>query len=320
MLKKRLRLGYLPGGGDKYIDTLTKCLEYLQTTNPSEKQLIQWLLQTFKVKTSVVKSSISTMKNLELIVKSDDKILLSDTAVKFLQTHDNNLIYERLNANYFGIGEILQLLHEKSRTIDEIFGILNQKIGGRWGAKRQVEIRINWLFGLGYITKVGQKCDLAKENKHVGAGAEEEPKCPTHTEILDMLVTIGKAKHLTTKREYPLNHERLDVLWRRGGQSVAWEVHLEANIHQALSKLKQAFEDIPAEPCLVTTEEGESKARDLLKTSFPRLKKFLKIIHWKEILELYNAAMKDSYIMENKLGFNQEVHLRGMRRKKLVGK
>jgi len=313
-LKKWLGLTYLPGGDDKYIDSLTKCLEFVRENSPSKEELTKWFLQTFRSVESiaVVKSCIRTIEKLDLIVRSKDKFSVSDVAKEFLQTSNNDLVYQKLKANYVGIEDILEILSEKPHSVDEVLVILKGKTGTKWRSKRQVAIRLNWLLNLRLVTKIGQRYQLAKEMKDIEGQIEQQR--PEHDAIRDMIVEIGKAYDCDTKKEYPLNGEKLDVLWKKLGQLAAWEVHFEANLHKALSKLKQALLWLNAEPRLVTTQEGQLEAKKLLETSFHELKDALIIEHWEEIINWYNSAKPSADALQ-KFRFKHDLRFRSKGRK-----
>ena len=298
-LKKLRTLGYLPGGEDKYIETLIKCLQFIQKSTPSEEQL-ELFFNTFGVESQrVVQSCINTMKNLELIARSNRTFTLSTTAKEFLQTQNNNLILQKLNSNYDGIKEILEMLSEEDHMIHEIFVNLKEKINVKWRTEQQVKIRLNWLRSLGLVAKIGQKYRLLKEAK--GVESEIEQERPSHSEVQDMLVDIGKALGCDAQKEYPIKNGKLDVLWTTDGQKMAWEVHFEANLHQALSNLADARVELNAEPRLVTTQEGESKAKKLIEPSFEGLNDTLVIEHWKKIIE-WHQSCRGNIEMLKKLG------------------
>ena len=74
----------------------------------------------------------------------------------------------------------------------------------------------------------------------------EKPKGKSlHNQIRDKLVEIGQIERFISEKEYSLDGERLDVAWRRVARGVptkVFEVQIGGNPHQALSKLKHAFD------------------------------------------------------------------------------
>jgi hypothetical protein len=73
-------------------------------------------------------------------------------------------------------------------------------------------------------------------------------------------------------------------------------------------KLLDYFDDcgkLGAEPFLVTTEKYEGQARNLLTGTFNQIKPHLRIIHWNDVVRLYQHAREINDI-EKKLRLNKE--------------
>ena len=307
-MKKKSRLGPLLGGSDKYVSTLQKCLEFVEESNPSEEQLKEWFVKTFRLENErAVKDYTHTIKNLGLIVKDDGKLLLSDTAKRFLETHENSLLYQVLNANYVGFNDALRILYDNALTLSELAPLLRRKIGAKWQKETQCRLRLYWLSSLGYVVKKGRKYTPTIEGKKiVESEMEEKPpkRLRKHTELQDMIFEIGEFNKFFSEREYSIGEKRrLDVVWKRtqdGKPLHVFEIQLNEPLYGALGKLKHAWEIWPgSELRLVTTEKFKKEAKMLLETSFHEMKDTTKIMEVKDIPTWY-ATEKESYEMKKK--------------------
>ena len=68
---------------------------------------------------------------------------------------------------------------------------------------------------------------------------------PGHKEIKTMLVQIGHLQRFIAEKEFPMDGERLDVVWRRVVRSVptyVFEVQVGGDVCHALGKLKHAYD------------------------------------------------------------------------------
>jgi len=76
---------------------------------------------------------------------------------------------------------------------------------------------------------------------------EQEPAYPavSHDQIQAMLLRIGTLQRFIAEKEYPMEKERLDVVWRKVVKSVptyVFEVQVGGDIYHALGKLKHAHD------------------------------------------------------------------------------
>ena len=87
-----------------------------------------------------------------------------------------------------------------------------------------------------------QALTLASQTK------EQRPPYPAvagHDEIQAMLLQIGTFQRFIAEKEYPLEKERLDIVWRKVVRSVptyVFEVQVGGDVYHALGKLKHAHD------------------------------------------------------------------------------
>jgi len=127
------------------------------------------------------------------------------------------------------------------------------------------------------------------------------PTTPDHDVIRDMIHEIGKLEEHISQKEYPIDSMFLNVVWKKilkGNPHYAFEIQIGGNFYQALTKLKHAWDMWRSIPVLVTTEEYEEEAKQLLEGSFHEIRDVIRIINWRKIQRLFElekemAGLKD---------------------------
>ena len=308
----RKRLGLLPGGANKYVDTLRKCLEFVLENNPSKEELTEWFKDIYHSKSEkMLKDYIDTVKNLQLIVEVNNSFLLSDIAKEFLKTQENKLIYQRLETNYLGIREILHLLYENPRTLDKLPSFLNEKIGVTWQEGTQWKIRLNWLRSLEYVAKDGSQYRLTMEGQKIfETEIETEEEMPGHDELRDWFGKVGARLGFFSKIEYPINHFKVDLAWKQNEADkspfAVFEIHDKGNLLEALVRLKYARTSLRTKPFLITNRKNMLKAKSLVNATFPELVKVVQVLHWTYIYKLEELA-KNSSEMQDTTGLQIQI-------------
>ncbi len=120
----------------------------------------------------------------------------------------------------------------------------------------------------------------------------EEILPPSHTEVQDLLMEIGKLNRFIAEKEYLMENERLDVVWRRVEGSVptyVFEVQVAGDIYHALGKLKHAFDIWNSNIFLVADEKALKGAERLLRGTFHEIQDKLKKLTVQKVRELYQA-------------------------------
>jgi len=127
---------------------------------------------------------------------------------------------------------------------------------------------------------------------------------PSHADIKEALIQIGKLQNLIAEPEYQFDIGKLDVVWRRVQQSVptyVFEIQIGGNLYQALAKLKHAFDLWNSHVFLVSPQEDLSKALQLLSGSFHEIRDRLKFVDCLQVKELL-ARKKGYRDLEKELG------------------
>jgi len=140
--------------------------------------------------------------------------------------------------------------------------------------------------------------EYAEESK------EAEKALPSHNEIQETLVQIGKLQGYLAEPEYSFDIGKLDVVWRRVTNSVptyVFEIQVGGDIYHALAKLKHAFDLWNSHIFIVAPEKERIKMNGLLSGTFHEIGSRIEFIELQQVEELYKR--KKSYLdFERELG------------------
>lgn len=115
-----------------------------------------------------------------------------------------------------------------------------------------------------------------------------------HETIKQQITKIGQIQGFLAEMEYPIEGNRLDVVWRRVERSVptyAFEVQIGGDIYHALAKLKHAYSLWNSHIFLTADPIARTKYEDLLVGTFNEIKHRIKFISLSEIVELYKRKL-----------------------------
>jgi len=127
------------------------------------------------------------------------------------------------------------------------------------------------------------------------------PQMPSHTEIMEMLLELGKIEGYRVEKEFRVNRERLDVVWMRKMRErpdIAFEVQKRGDFYAALVKLKEAWDKWGCTSVLVTDERQLQSAKRWLGRAFHEMEKDARLVLWSDIKEWYEASKKRKEIKE----------------------
>jgi hypothetical protein len=124
-------------------------------------------------------------------------------------------------------------------------------------------------------------------------------KISSHDEIKEKIYELGKIERFISEKEYviPDTNERLDVVWRRVAASVptfVFEIQIGGNLHQALAKLKHAFDIWNSNIFLITGQDDLNKANQLLGGSFHEIKDRIKVLPINKVQRVYELQVEDN--------------------------
>ena len=141
-------------------------------------------------------------------------------------------------------------------------------------------------------------------SKQVAPVPEAKPVDLSHDKVKDMIFEIGKISHYMADKEYEINSDRLDVVWRRVEKSVptyAFEIQIGGDIYHALGKLKHAYDLWNSNIFIVIDEKHRNKVDELLSGTFHEIANEIKIINLNRINSLY-SLQKDDVKLRKQIG------------------
>ena len=298
-MNKRSTLGYLPGGSEKYVDTLRKCLEYIRQEHPTQQQLEKWFRDLYGSQNKNVNASyVRTVKSLELTEESRGVFSVNHLGEEFLAKGNSNIVYQQLDQNCKGIADTLKILLKDSLTLDGVCSLLKKKVGKKWETPKPCEVRINWLRSLGYIVKDGSKYCLTAKGKRIIERKDEEGEPLKHDEIRDLIVKLGWANGHFSKPEFRFKSYKYDVAWKRLEDapvpSHVFEIHKHGNLDRALRKLKFAHMNSIGDLFLIVDPKEKSKAEEFVRTTFNEIMNIIKIRTPTDMKEWYETSVAAS--------------------------
>ena len=128
----------------------------------------------------------------------------------------------------------------------------------------------------------------------------------THENVKQMLFELGKIQHLIADKEYSMDRERLDVVWRRIERSVptyAFEVQVGGDVYHALGKLKHAHDLWNSRLFLAISDKDIEKAKGLLTGTYHEINKEVTLLRLEDVKTLYQKK-KEWKEFEESLGIN----------------
>ncbi len=131
-----------------------------------------------------------------------------------------------------------------------------------------------------------------------------EEVLPTHDDIKNLLLEIGKLQGYIANPEFPMESERLDVVWRRLPESVptyVFEVQIGGDLYHALGKLKHAHDIWNSRIFLVASASDLGSVNNLLSGTFHEIKSIVRFIEIEKVKNLYNSK-QNIYNIEKELG------------------
>lgn len=117
---------------------------------------------------------------------------------------------------------------------------------------------------------------------------------PNHNGVQACLCDIGQIQGFLAEAEYPIEGNRLDVVWRRAQRSVptyAFEVQVGGDIYHALAKLKHAFDLWNSHIFLVAGTNTKSKFDELISGTFREIEDRVRFLQLGDVEELHRRKI-----------------------------
>lgn len=131
----------MPGGGDQHIETLRDLLTQVRD-HPHLADEIAWPTD----RTTTVRDAIYRLGPCGLVRRVDRKtVQLTDEALRWLETGDDEYLIATFHANIRFVGELLQILKGGELGHDELREKANEQFGLEWSSLDQLRRRTTWL-------------------------------------------------------------------------------------------------------------------------------------------------------------------------------
>lgn len=135
----------------------------------------------------------------------------------------------------------------------------------------------------------------------------QEATPPNHEVVKDQLAKIGQIQGFLAEKEYLIEGNRLDVVWRRVEKSVptyAFEVQVGGDIYHALIKLKRAYELWNSRLFLAGSLGARPKFEELTAGTFYEIHNRVRYLEFGAVAELYRRK-SDYKELEARMGIIQ---------------
>lgn len=122
-----------------------------------------------------------------------------------------------------------------------------------------------------------------------------------HEKIKNLLLDLGKLNGYVTDKEYVLDGQRVDVVWKRiekGAPTYVFEVQIGGNVTEALGKLKHAFDLYNSNLYVIIKEKDRVKVEALLSGTFHEIENKLTVILVGDIEGFYEIKVAEAKLKE----------------------
>lgn len=125
----------------------------------------------------------------------------------------------------------------------------------------------------------------------------EKPK-NLHDEIKEKLLEIGRIERFISEKEYAMDGQRLDVVWRSAGVAGAvpkfvFEIEISGGLYRSLAKLKHAYDKWNSNIYLIIQDSDRPRVNKLLSGVFHEVRNRVNVIVIEKIIELHKIQVED---------------------------
>lgn len=140
------------GGVEDRLDYLSSTLEYVSRHEPTEKQLVRWIIEhTPAESVSTVERNISFLVAIDLLDEGEFGFETSNKGEVFWSRNEPLVMYEGLETGVDGFRTIARSIPQGYRTVDEIKERLRKEFTGFDLPEEVVTKHLDWLMSLGLI-------------------------------------------------------------------------------------------------------------------------------------------------------------------------
>jgi hypothetical protein len=124
--------------------------------------MIDWMRTAFpKAKSAdVIKGYLLVFRTLGLVRFDGEKLALTAEGSEFLASDAQMVLARQLRTRVAGVLEVESELKKGPLSREQIWRVLNEKLGKDWKTPAQTEFRLRWMVAAGIIKEAGDQFAL----------------------------------------------------------------------------------------------------------------------------------------------------------------
>ncbi|MBI3072588.1 MAG: restriction endonuclease [Deltaproteobacteria bacterium] len=161
--EKSATLWPLPGGQERFFETLLAFLDEIGVKKPTFDEMVAWVLVSYDkvTKQGVVRSYLrAVLYSLGVIDFDGERVVLTEQGARLRQTRDRSYLLTLLEQNVVGVSDLLAFIKSAPAEMPAIYEHLVKTLNLEWKTEHQVRYRLQWLATCGAVEKVGAKWSL----------------------------------------------------------------------------------------------------------------------------------------------------------------
>jgi len=158
--EKAAALWPLPGGQEKYFNTLLHFLDQIGRNSPTVDEMTDWVIENYEkvTKATLVKSYLRTPLYAMGVVDFDgEQVKLTDEGDKLRKSRSEVDLLVLLKSRILGVEELLAKLAEHPMTLADALTFMRESLKLAWETDAQVKYRVLWLAACGAVERKGKK-------------------------------------------------------------------------------------------------------------------------------------------------------------------
>lgn len=224
----------LPGGVEKYFDTLVGLLLFIRDNNVTSNDLSKWMFQFTNASGQIaVNGYIATVGRLGLWSEQDDYYRLTPEGTALINkvpsapNEARQMVIELKYRDFSGYDLLFALLAQGPQSLDDIHRYLKESLHVDWESKNQTTFRVNWLRSLGYVVKEGREYKLTTDGRAILSKISPPNERPVAGPITPLRPVAVNTPSPLTQHATDIA-ARLDKLAIAGGDGKEFEEATEA--------------------------------------------------------------------------------------------
>lgn len=167
------------GGGDRYVETLTAILEYVEANQPTTDELVGWHRGTFENVSSrdSIMRRVSYLEQVGFLRQIEDTWELDEAGHEYVEETETETLLRIMCERNVGLRSLLYELTVGPMTIGQISDQqldTHPELGWAPGETDMALQRANWLRSLGAVEKRGERYALTDQGRRFVEDAVEE--------------------------------------------------------------------------------------------------------------------------------------------------